>query len=250
MQYNVRNGFTLIELSIVLVIIGLIVGVVLMGRDLIRASEIRATIKQVEDYKTAAQTFKLKYNCIPGDCATATSLLDGVTDGNGDGNVYDAPGVPYNDAENLYFWQHLVAAGLIGGNYTSTPGARYLPDVNFPAAKWGGGITIGYYGNYDAGGAVGTGQLFPATYGNMFLAGDPWGDASSNNTLRPSLSGTDAFAIDTKFDDGLPASGKIITWRSDSNYSGGCSSTTDPTTAIYNNVSDITCGLMFLRAVY
>jgi prepilin-type N-terminal cleavage/methylation domain-containing protein len=61
------QGFTLIELSIVLVIIGLIVGGVLVGQDLIRAAEVRATISQIEKYNTAANTFLGKYGYLPGD---------------------------------------------------------------------------------------------------------------------------------------------------------------------------------------
>ena len=62
-----RSGFTLVELSIVLVIIGLIAGGVLVGRDLIEAAAIRQQITQVERFKTAVQTFRTKYNGLPGD---------------------------------------------------------------------------------------------------------------------------------------------------------------------------------------
>jgi prepilin-type N-terminal cleavage/methylation domain-containing protein len=62
-----QAGFTLIELSIVLVIIGLIVGGVLVGQDLIKAAEIRATISQYEKYNAAMNTFRTKYNGMPGD---------------------------------------------------------------------------------------------------------------------------------------------------------------------------------------
>src|SRR5476649_123700 len=62
-----RAGFTLIELSIVLVIIGLIVGGVLTSRDLIAAAQIRAQISQIEKYQTAVNTFRGKYGYLPGD---------------------------------------------------------------------------------------------------------------------------------------------------------------------------------------
>ena len=73
-----QAGFTLIELSIVLVIIGLIVGGVLTGQDLIRAAEIRATIGQYEKYNTAVNTFRTKYNGIPGDLLAASSTSFGL----------------------------------------------------------------------------------------------------------------------------------------------------------------------------
>ena len=58
---NCPKGFTLIELSIVLVIIGLIVGGVLVGQDLIYAAKVRAQATQFERLKTAVYTFQGKY---------------------------------------------------------------------------------------------------------------------------------------------------------------------------------------------
>src|SRR5271156_5113213 len=87
-----RAGFTLIELSIVLVIIGLIVGGVLVGQDLIKAAQLRASITQITQLNTAANSFDRKYNGIPGDFISPASLISGVvnnsatTVGDGDGN--------------------------------------------------------------------------------------------------------------------------------------------------------------------
>src|ERR1700678_1068516 len=61
------SGFTLIELSIVLVIIGLIIGGILTGQDLIKAAEARAQISQIEKYQTAVNAFYNKYGYLPGD---------------------------------------------------------------------------------------------------------------------------------------------------------------------------------------
>ena len=75
--------------SIVLVIIGLIVGGVLVGQDLIQAAAVRATISQIEKFNTAAHAFQLKYSCLPGDCATAGNfgfVARGSAAGEGDGN--------------------------------------------------------------------------------------------------------------------------------------------------------------------
>ena len=92
MNKKSQQGFTLIELSIVLVIIGLIVGGILVGRDLIRAAGVRSTIAQIESYQTAANTFRGKYGYLPGDIKDPDATNFGfkirgtVSKGMGDGN--------------------------------------------------------------------------------------------------------------------------------------------------------------------
>lgn len=68
------KGFTLLEFSIVLILIGLVVGGVLLGSDLIRASERRAVISEVQNFKTAITTFKGQYRALPGDMNYAKSI--------------------------------------------------------------------------------------------------------------------------------------------------------------------------------
>lgn len=72
-----KQGFTLIEMSVVLVIIGLIVGGVLAGRSLIEQACERAQITQIERYRTATNTFYGKYNALPGDLTKADASLFG-----------------------------------------------------------------------------------------------------------------------------------------------------------------------------
>jgi prepilin-type N-terminal cleavage/methylation domain-containing protein len=86
-----RGGFTLIEMSIVLVIIGLIVGGVLVGQDLIRAAHVCAEITQIEKFNTAVNTFYGKYQALPGDMNQSTAQRNGFAArgqyaGQGDGN--------------------------------------------------------------------------------------------------------------------------------------------------------------------
>lgn len=135
------SGFTLIEIAIVLVIIGLIVGGVLVGRDLIRAAELRATIKQLEQFNTAVNAFRTKYNCLPGDCGnagdfgfsigcTATSGPN-CNSGNGDDTINRAFGNfsgGGNDlAEYANVWYHLSAASLISDSFPNSAYALYNP---------------------------------------------------------------------------------------------------------------------------
>ena len=62
-----NNGFTLIELSIVLVIIGLLIGGILVGQSLIQSAAINATVSQIQQFDASTMAFKSKYKYLPGD---------------------------------------------------------------------------------------------------------------------------------------------------------------------------------------
>jgi prepilin-type N-terminal cleavage/methylation domain-containing protein len=95
-----RKGFTLIELSIVLVIIGLLIGGVLAAESLISSSKISSQISQIQQFDTAIANFENRYNGLPGD----STKLGGT--GNGDGYVASGTG------EQYLFWNHLSLTGL------------------------------------------------------------------------------------------------------------------------------------------
>jgi prepilin-type N-terminal cleavage/methylation domain-containing protein len=235
-----RGGFTLIELSIVLVIIGLIVGGVLVGQDLIRAAGLKSVITDVNRYVTAIHTFQTKYNNeLPGDMPDATNYwgtslwcptgnsTPGSTltcNGNGDSQIgsgafaQDGPGA--GDAEAMLVWQHLANAGLVGGGYTGFPASPiYQPGVNIPqsGAFPNAGFTIFYYG------PISTGPLFFVGGGisHVILFGgkspylvDNW----AGTAAYPVLSTQDAYNIDTKIDDGMPGTGKVFSLPKGSDF--------------------------------
>ena len=191
-----KNGFTLIELSIVLVIIGLIIGGVLVGQDLINAATIRAQISQIEKYNTAVHTFQLKYGYLPGDipdpAASAFGFIArGAYAGTGDGNgiiqgIYDSGGGVYGvygtmeqSGETTVFWRDLSKASLIDGNFstaitssyptvaTVTPTSSPSFDAFVPRAKIGNGNYIYVW----SGGLSGNDNSF----GLSALTSETWG---------------------------------------------------------------------------
>lgn len=233
MHPNNKNavGFTLIELSIVLVIIGLIIGGVMVGRDLINAAYIRAQVSQIEKYNTAVNTFRLKYGYIPGDIVSSAASgfgfgARGQYAGEGDGNGV-LEGVSSNAAnknegelilggETGMFWVDLSQANLIEGrfnNVTST-GAGYIApeetDTVMPRAKIGNNNSVvAWSGGWSLYGGVSDRKNY---FGIANYSSSLTGGISSTGTgyPLPGLSVVQAYAIDSKIDDGLPQSGKAI----------------------------------------
>lgn len=219
MQGHDRHGFTLIEISIVLVIIGFIVGGVLVGRDLIKAAEVRATVTQIEKYNQAANTFFGKYGYLPGDIPDPIAsnfgfAARGQYGGEGDGNgvlqgiwsnvASSATGNLYGAGETVMFWVDLSKAGLIEGGFTK--GSPNVPVVTytdisdyFPPARLGNG---NYF--YVWSGCCSSAPVPPNYFGLSAVSG-----VNYQIDGNPGLTVLQAYQIDQKIDDGMPQSGSV-----------------------------------------
>ncbi len=194
---DAQRGFTLVELAIVLVIIGLVIAAVLKGQELIVSARLKSTINQVDGIRAATNTFRDKYGNLPGDYAKGQTRVGdpaGVTwtVGNGDGSgIVDGDGVaaPAVGEETVLFWNHLSAANMISG--VSPLGGGTLGD-GIPWAPIGGGFTL----RNEA--AVGKTTHW-LSVGSA--AATPIGSANAEQALR----------IDEKADDGRPGTGNIRT---------------------------------------
>lgn len=106
-----QSGFTLVEIAIVLVIIGLLLGGVLKGQALVDSARVKNLIQQSNSLSAAVLAYQDKFRALPGDDIQGTSHAPGSTgNGNGDGQITE-----YNLAP-----QHLAKAGFITGSYNGT----------------------------------------------------------------------------------------------------------------------------------
>ncbi len=253
-QLHKHRGFTLIELSIVLVIIGLVVGGVLVGRDLIKAAEIRAQISQIEKYNTAVHTFKLKYNGIPGDLSYTVAGSYGFVNDHCDGAIgaRDGNGIlesypPPYDLDQFFggpalFWEDLSYSGLIKETFPANGGAIqtcwYV--VNSVLTLDSGLL---YVGNFIPTAAINGGNfihVYAINGINYFGLSGVTGTQPPNQWVMQStrkLAVITAYNIDTKIDDGFPLTG-IVTTKYLSNSRtiiSSPNSATDSTTTCSNN---------------
>jgi len=136
-----QKGFTLIEIAIVLVIIGLLLGGVLKGQELINTARVRALNNNVDGITAAWFSFQDRYRAFPGDYNQASVNLPGtLTDGDGNGLV-DL------DAERPNVWTHLAAAGYITGTYdggTVAADAYNCKTTTCPDNGFGSGMNLAY----------------------------------------------------------------------------------------------------------
>ncbi|MGH8629897.1 MAG: prepilin-type N-terminal cleavage/methylation domain-containing protein [Burkholderiales bacterium] len=115
MRHGAARGFTLVEIAIVLVIIGLLLGGILKSHELITGARVHRLISQQEGIRAAFFAFQDRFGALPGDYAQALATIAGVTqNGNGSGRVESAT-VP-NEA--VLAWEHLSRAGLLTRTYT------------------------------------------------------------------------------------------------------------------------------------
>ncbi|MGZ5094819.1 MAG: prepilin-type N-terminal cleavage/methylation domain-containing protein [Burkholderiales bacterium] len=141
-----HGGFTLIEIAIVLVIIGLLLGGVLKGQELITAARVRNFIQEEDAVKAAYFGFLDRYRALPGDYANAATTITGIStvacnggNGNGDGQITGA------NNEDTLVWEHLSKAGFIAGTYTC---AAAVTVATSPVNPYGQYFDLIYDANY------------------------------------------------------------------------------------------------------
>lgn len=276
--HTARRGFTLIEMSIVLVIIGLIVAGILTGQEMIKAATVRSQISQLEKLETAIYAFRDKYNGLPGDLANATTFF-GTTDangytvasGNGDGTIVSSisgytpgdcmtgtatqfgRGVAANEVEEVF--HHLNLAGM--GNYSIMPPAAYAGSglTNLPNAVLGGGMLVTCMDNPTAtvvpapfvapAFQSGTGIVIGlaqdgSNYSTRIAYLSGWAQDSTLLTISPDM----ALRLDAKIDDGMPYTGKVGTAMTCNGWTGSW-----PSSSTYQSMVG-TCNISIVKMLW
>jgi prepilin-type N-terminal cleavage/methylation domain-containing protein len=190
-----QHGFTLIEIAIVLVIIGLLLGGILKGQELITSARVRNLISQQDGIKAAFYGFQDRYRAFPGDYSAAPTNLGGagtISRGNGNGQIEaaatpDTVGTPASVAnEDKLAWDHLSRAGFLNGNFV------YNSADDSPKNPYGQTIQLAYDQIYGAGTSASTTP------------------SKRHNLKTGALVPVEIMAeVDRKTDDGAPYSGSF-----------------------------------------
>jgi prepilin-type N-terminal cleavage/methylation domain-containing protein len=177
-----ESGFTLIEIAIVLVIIGLLLGGVLKGQELIQSARVRNLISHQDGVKAAYFGFLDRYRALPGDYSQAQANIpscSGCQQGDNNGQISTT-------AESISAWEHLSKAGFITGSYVYS--ATAAPS-NTPVNPYGSLVQLIFDNVYQDPAAT------PATRHNL---------KTGNNIPSDILA-----EVDRKIDDGLGNAGQL-----------------------------------------
>ena len=271
-RLSTHNGFTLLEFSVVLIIIGLVIGGVATGQHFIHAAELRSITTEANLYISSTRAFMDKFEAIPGDmdnaidywgaqdaapatCATTASPTALTCNGNGNKTVgerlleYDAHSSAMRNAEaeayeKFRFWQHLKNAELITGLYTGVAGPsgdnHTIIATNVPRSEYtSGGFSVHFLGDWP-----GDKNFWDGRYGHIFMFG---GQAESKATTAQIITAKEAEQIDTKIDDGIPSNGNVLALKYGTEFLGNCATNTNVKTAVlYDSATASSyCSLIF-----
>ncbi|MBP7709498.1 MAG: prepilin-type N-terminal cleavage/methylation domain-containing protein [Rickettsiales bacterium] len=202
-----KSAFSLIELSIVLIVIGLLIAGITGGASLIKSSELRSVMGEARGYAVAVNAFYSQFNALPGDYGTALAPATVAGDADGKIEYFSDAGTPA--AEGLQAWLSLKAIGavdptvsVVGVGVAQVPGTTgtfHMPASKIKSSGW----AFDY--NSDAG-----------SLQNVVVLTQAIGTGTAANTLvkgatiaTAAITPADGLAIDSKIDDGAANAGKV-----------------------------------------
>lgn len=221
-MYKTSKGFTVVEMAIAIVVIGIVVSVVIGASEIVEQSKLKKIYLQATEFKTALHAFEEKYEGLPGDLTNASEIWPDCdptpSNCNGNGNGF----VSTSEGEVGRAFQQLSVSGFIAGEYTGI-NPYWDPGVNTPA----GPFDKSYYKIETNSSKI---------------------EVEFNNVDRPncdwcsSLTPEQAYNIDKLYDDGFPYTGDI--WGPDGQLDSNCVIYT--TRSVYNvSENSLQCRMKF-----
>lgn len=193
--YNQNKGFTLIELSVVLIIISLIIAGVISGANLINNTKLRLVIKEVRELESFIINFETKFKYLPGDYPNGAIQLGGGI-ANGDGNWQ------ISRDESAAVARSLTLSGETNKQYATSSGDLVLGENMFKSSVNSGGY---WFVTHQSG----LGSNVGSVYGKSSESIDLAFYTDANNFRNGLLTSNDSIYIDNKIDDGLASSGYV-----------------------------------------
>jgi prepilin-type N-terminal cleavage/methylation domain-containing protein len=192
-----QKGFTLVEIAIVLVIIGLLLGGILKGQEMITQAKIKNLIADMSGVSAAMYGYQDRYRALPGDDKNAVARwTTGVTVGTdiGDGVISGAY-LDASPAETAEFWRHLRLAGFVAGSG---------PEQPFNAVSGRMGVQTGDGTDATPGPVLGSGSGATAVPGISTLL-----------MCSANLPDKIAISVDAQMDDGVSTTGTVRSVKQD-----------------------------------
>ena len=193
------SGFTLIELAIVLVIIGLLLGGVLKGQELINSAKVKNLITDFKNTQIYVYGYQDKFRAVPGDDHAADTHVGGVNAATGtqNGIIEGNWLTPANTAESCVFWQHVRLAGLAAGQSAVADISCAANNVYMPKNAEGGIIGVQGVADFNTNVISAAGQTLSGSF------------VVCSSQIRGSF----AKQIDIALDDGNTATGSVRVYK-------------------------------------
>jgi prepilin-type N-terminal cleavage/methylation domain-containing protein len=185
---STETGFTLVEIAIVLVIIGLLLGGILKGQEMITQARIKNVVNDFNGITVAVTSYQDRYRFLPGDDPNADTRWTVQAPAKGDGsgviagkyNATVAGTTPTGAEESNLFWQHLRIAGFVAGSTTGAGSGTQPPNA--------------------AGGMIGVQNAVTSGVGLGF---------TGLTICSANIPDKVAIAVDTQMDDGNSQTGQV-----------------------------------------
>jgi prepilin-type N-terminal cleavage/methylation domain-containing protein len=240
-----EKGFTLVELAVVMIIVGLLIGGILKGQEMISNAQLTSTVAQSKAFDAAVSTFRDQYQALPGDIAAGRLANCGAVCAQaitpGDNVIGGQPGAAQANLtnENGAAWAQLAAADLITGvDQSSAIAAVPTPGVSIPQASITGASW--QIGTLPVATAL-TAQIAATNprAGHYILLDNSGVAVASAATAA--LTPAQAARVDSKIDDGSPNTGSVVGMGAAG--AAACAST-NAANGVYNEaLTDTICGL-------